>query len=51
MPHPERSIFPWQWAYYPGDPTDQATIWLDAFVNARKWIAKRLRKDQGKKRK
>ncbi|MBP3537729.1 MAG: phosphoribosylformylglycinamidine synthase [Muribaculaceae bacterium] len=46
MPHPERSIFPWQWAYYPGNTDDQATIWLDAFINARKWISKNLRKNR-----
>lgn len=44
MPHLERAIFPWQWGWYPGDPEDQATIWLDAFINARKWISKQLRK-------
>lgn len=40
MPHLERAIFPWQWAYYPEDrkATDEVTPWLEAFVNARKWI-------------
>ena len=40
MPHLERAIFPWQWGYYPSDRknTDQITPWLEAFVNARKWI-------------
>ena len=40
MPHLERAIFPWQWGYYPADRTnsDQITPWLEAFVNARKWI-------------
>lgn len=44
MPHLERAIFPWQWGYYPGNPEDQCTIWLDAFINARKWIARNMRK-------
>ena len=40
MPHLERAIFPWQWGYYPADRknSDQITPWLEAFVNARKWI-------------
>ena len=37
MPHIERSVFPWQWAYYQGQRGD-VTPWLEAFVNARKWI-------------
>lgn len=45
MPHLERAIFPWQCPTYPVDRReDDATIWLDAFVNARKWIAKKIRK-------
>ncbi len=39
MPHLERAIFPWQQAYYPADrQTDEVTPWIEAFVNARKWI-------------
>ena len=39
MPHLERSIYPWNWAYYPEDrKADDITPWLEAFVNARKWI-------------
>ncbi|WP_339705878.1 phosphoribosylformylglycinamidine synthase [uncultured Kriegella sp.] len=38
MPHIERSIFPWNWAYYPKDNTDDVSPWLEAFINARKWI-------------
>ncbi|PIF01294.1 MAG: phosphoribosylformylglycinamidine synthase [Maribacter sp.] len=38
MPHIERSIFPWNWAYYPDGTNDQVSPWLEAFVNARKWI-------------
>ena len=39
MPHLERAIFPWQQAYYPADRRgDEVTPWIEAFVNARKWI-------------
>jgi phosphoribosylformylglycinamidine synthase len=39
MPHLERSIFPWQCAYYPAERSKQeCTPWLEAFVNARKWV-------------
>ncbi|MCU4166175.1 phosphoribosylformylglycinamidine synthase [Carboxylicivirga caseinilyticus] len=39
MPHLERAIFPWQWAHYPTDrKADEVTPWIEAFVNARKWV-------------
>ena len=39
MPHLERAIFPWQNAWYPADRRkDDVTPWIEAFVNARKWI-------------
>lgn len=39
MPHLERAIFPWQNAWYPTDRrTDEITSWMEAFVNARKWV-------------
>lgn len=40
MPHLERAIFPWQNGTYPADRTnsDQVTPWIEAFVNARKWV-------------
>ncbi|MDR1456102.1 MAG: phosphoribosylformylglycinamidine synthase [Tannerella sp.] len=39
MPHPERAIFPWQCACYPADRhRDEITPWIEAFVNARRWI-------------
>ncbi len=39
MPHLERAIFPWQCAYYPEDrKADEVTPWIEAFVNARKWV-------------
>ncbi len=40
MPHLERAIFPWQCAHYPADRrnSDQITPWVEAFVNARRWV-------------
>ena len=44
MPHLERSIFPWQNAYYPRKrQSDEVTPWIEAFVNARKWVEKKLK--------
>lgn len=45
MPHLERAIFPWQWAYYPEKRkgNDEVTPWIEAFVNARKWIEKKTK--------
>jgi phosphoribosylformylglycinamidine synthase len=42
MPHPERTLFPWQCGYYPEERrlTDEVTPWYEAFVNARLWIEK-----------
>ncbi|NDW09159.1 phosphoribosylformylglycinamidine synthase [Dysgonomonas sp. 520] len=41
MPHLERSLFPWQCAYYPFEyRKDDVTPWIEAFINARKWIEK-----------
>ena len=43
MPHLERAFLPWQWPYYPEDrKNDEVTPWIEAFVNARKWIAEKL---------
>lgn len=38
MPHIERSVFQWNWANYPAGRKDEVTPWVEAFVNARKWI-------------
>lgn len=39
MPHLERTIFPWQCGYYPNErKNEDCTPWMEAFVNARKWI-------------
>ena len=43
MPHLERAIFPWQNAWYPAERRqDEVTPWIEAFVNARQWIEKKL---------
>jgi phosphoribosylformylglycinamidine synthase len=43
MPHLERAIFPWQWAHYPAArKRDEITPWVEAFVNARKWVEEKL---------
>ena len=45
MPHLERSIFPWQNAFYPRNrQSDEVTPWIEAFVNARKWVESKLNK-------
>lgn len=39
MPHPERSMFPWQNAYYPFESRrDDVTPWMEALVNAKEWV-------------
>lgn len=39
MPHLERSFLPWQWPYYPDNrKNDEVTPWIEAMVNARKWV-------------
>ncbi len=39
MPHLERAFYPWQCAYYPPHRLpDDVTPWMEAFVNARKWV-------------
>lgn len=39
MPHLERAIFPWQCAYYPSSrQKDDVTPWIEAFINARRWV-------------
>ncbi|MGO4816964.1 phosphoribosylformylglycinamidine synthase [Flavobacterium sp. W22_SRS_FP1] len=41
MPHIERSNFQWNWANYPAGRNDEVSPWHEAFVNAKKWIAKK----------
>ncbi|MDY5492600.1 MAG: phosphoribosylformylglycinamidine synthase [Prevotella sp.] len=44
MPHLERAIFPWQNAWYPLDRRgDEVTPWIEAFVNARKWVEEKMK--------
>src|SRR5690554_3479859 len=39
MPHLERTIFPWQNAFYPfAYRKHEVTPWMEAFVNAREWL-------------
>lgn len=39
MPHLERAFYPWQCAYYPADHrAEEVTPWIEAFVNARRWV-------------
>ena len=38
MPHIERSIFKYNWAYYPENRDEKLSPWLIAFQNAREWI-------------
>jgi len=42
MPHLERSLFPWNWPYYPYDrkQTDSLSPWMEAFSNAYNWARK-----------
>ncbi|HEX7015237.1 MAG TPA: phosphoribosylformylglycinamidine synthase [Cyclobacteriaceae bacterium] len=39
MPHLERSLFPWNWGYYPAERrSDEISPWILAFINAKSWI-------------
>ena len=45
MPHLERAVFPWQCAWYPERRRmDEVTPWIEAFVNARKWVEGKVNK-------
>lgn len=42
MPHIERSIKPWNWPHYPTErQEEEITPWVEAFVNAYKWVRER----------
>ncbi len=45
MPHPERTFFPWQSAFYPQSRVahDEVTPWIEMFVNARIWVEKQMK--------
>ena len=41
MPHLERTIFPWQNAFYPfRNRKNDVTPWMEAFINAKEWLRK-----------
>ncbi|MEZ4933914.1 MAG: phosphoribosylformylglycinamidine synthase subunit PurQ [Saprospiraceae bacterium] len=40
MPHFERSMFKWNWANYPTNRQDDISPWVEAFLNARRWLEK-----------
>jgi phosphoribosylformylglycinamidine synthase len=43
MPHIERSLFAWNWPYYPqGKMNHEVSPWIEAFVNARDWVEARF---------
>ena len=39
MPHLERSIFPWNWGYYPNKSNHEISPWYEAFINAYNWLS------------
>ena len=41
MPHIERSTYQWNWANYVEDRKDEVSPWIEAFVNARRWLNKK----------
>ncbi|WP_187264409.1 phosphoribosylformylglycinamidine synthase [Pontibacter beigongshangensis] len=43
MPHIERSLLQWQWANYPKGRQDEVSPWMEAFVNARKWLETKVK--------
>ena len=44
MPHLERAFKPWHWADYPMDrKKDEIAPWIQAFVNAKNWIAEKTK--------
>ncbi len=45
MPHAERSMKPWNWAWYPEErENDEVSPWIEMFVNARRWIEQNRKK-------
>lgn len=44
MPHLERAFKPWHWGVYPADrKADELAPWIQAFVNAKNWIAEKTK--------
>jgi phosphoribosylformylglycinamidine synthase len=47
MPHLERSLFPWNWPFYPQNrKNDMVSPWMEAFINARIWIGNKTKDNQ-----
>lgn len=43
MPHPERCIYPHNWAHYEGNRhEDEVTPWIEMFVNAKNWLISKI---------
>jgi phosphoribosylformylglycinamidine synthase len=43
MPHLERAFKPFHWPYYPIErKLDEVAPWMEAFVNAKKWIERKI---------
>ena len=41
MPHPERSLYPYNWAWYhPERGQDEISPWIEIFTDAYKWLSK-----------
>tara|TARA_A100001015_G_scaffold131597_1_gene146078 strand:- start:312 stop:752 length:441 start_codon:yes stop_codon:yes gene_type:complete len=39
MPHLERSLFPWNWGFYPENKSNHSiSPWIQAFRNAYEWL-------------
>lgn len=39
MPHPERGIYPHNWAFYGAEKrSDEVTPWIEMFINAKNWL-------------
>jgi phosphoribosylformylglycinamidine synthase len=44
MPHLERAFKPYHWPYYPQERKfDEVAPWMEAFVNAKKWIENKIK--------
>ncbi|MBL7969457.1 MAG: phosphoribosylformylglycinamidine synthase [Prolixibacteraceae bacterium] len=44
MPHLERAFKPYHWPYYPQERKfDEVAPWIEAFVNAKNWIAEKMK--------
>ncbi len=43
MPHLERSLFPWNWSHHQNKMAHEVSPWIEPFVNARKWVAKKVK--------